>query len=144
MYVESWIVAVVLILVIYLLWRVATIKSGVKVLTDAIEEYTDKNMELRRELIGLLIVEDSRFLAKVSPKTKDKVLTEQANDIRAMFANSIASDRNINGHLIKDNTVEEYLRDAFEDHDIDYIESDIDTTNWSIKNAIEFKMKKYE
>lgn len=146
MYIEGVVVAAAVVWVAYLLWRVEKLKNMFKEIEVATDNYNKKGMELRRELIALLLLEDKRFLAKASAKTRDKILTEQAEDIKFIFENSIVGDQIVNGKAIPDLGVGDYLQDAFQDDTLVYLEGkQYDETNTlEIKNTMELKIKELD
>lgn len=88
MYVESWIIVVVLVLVIYLLYKVSVLSSRLKDAANMMDIYQGAKQDLEWNLCRILIYFDSTVVRKLPKKAQDKVLDEQAQELRCAFYNN--------------------------------------------------------
>lgn len=100
MYIEPFWIAVAAILIIYLAWRVEILKSIIKDYDNIFNVYRQKKESLDRNLVRTLVYFDSKYIPKLSEKNRDKILTEQAEELHSHFKNNYAEPMYLNGKLV--------------------------------------------
>ena len=87
MYIESFWVIVLAIWIIYLLWRVSSLSSKMNEVANVFAEYQHEKELLEWNLCLVLIHFDSEIVCKLPKKTQEKILHNQANELRCAFYN---------------------------------------------------------
>lgn len=100
MYIEPFWIAVIAIVIIYLAWRVAILKNVIAGLDNIINTYRAKKESLDRDLVRTLIYFDSKYIHKLSEKNRDKILKEQAEELRCHFKNNYVEPMYLNGKIV--------------------------------------------
>lgn len=100
MYIEPFWIAVIAIVIIYLAWRVTILKNVIAGLDNIINTYRAKKESLDRDLVRTLIYFDSKYIPKLSEKNRDKILTEQAEELRCHFKNNYVEPMYLNGKIV--------------------------------------------
>lgn len=144
MFIESYWVIIAIIVIVYLAWRVSSMKSRIDIVGKKLDEYV-MNKELTiKELCNLLAIEDARFLAKASDKTIDKVLSAQAHDILLIFRNHHTSDCVLSdGPFPVEDLPEVRLSHVMENGEIPYMDTDKEIEE-EIVFSLKDKMAKYK
>jgi hypothetical protein len=99
MYIETYWVVIIAIWIIYLLWRVEHLKSVLRQAGNLFEYYQKKKEGLERDLVRMIVYFDSKLTARLPKKTQDKILSEQANELRCHFRNNYAESVSLDGKL---------------------------------------------
>lgn len=100
MYIEPFWIAVIAIVIIYLAWRVTILKNVIAGLDNIINTYRAKKESLDRDLVRTLMYFDSKYIPKLSEKNRDKILTEQAEELRCHFKNNYVEPMYLNGKIV--------------------------------------------
>ena len=140
MFVEVWVIAAVAIVAIYLLYRSEKLSALIKDLTVVSESFDKSQLALNRQLFEVVLYEDSRVFSKLQKKQREKIILEQANDIRLAFENSYKGTHYVNGRIVNDRPMEFYLSNALGSQ-VEYFEKDPATTNFSIAEAMRARIE---
>lgn len=140
MYVDTWIIGVAIVIFLYLVFRLEKRAVLIKDLLAVSDSIDKSQLHLNRQLIDAILYEDSRVFSKMSQKQRDKILLDQANDIRIAFASSYKGTYYVNGQIVNDRPIEFYLSSAL-GSPVEYIEKDPSTTNFSIVEAMRARIE---
>jgi hypothetical protein len=99
MYIETYWVVIVAIWIIYLLWRVEHLKSVLREASNLLEHYQKRKEGLEKDLVRMIVYFDYKLITKLPKKTQDKILSEQANELRCHFKNNYAEPVFLDGKL---------------------------------------------
>jgi hypothetical protein len=99
MYIETYWVVIVAIWIIYLLWRVEHLKSVLREAGNLLEHYQKRKEGLEKDLVRMIVYFDYKLITKLPKKTQDKILSEQANELRCHFKNNYAEPVFLDGKL---------------------------------------------
>ena len=142
MYIESWIVVVVVIVIVCLLVTITTQHNKFQSAAKLLAEQDKKELQLRRQLVNLLLSTDKHLLAKTTKATKDRIILEQADSLRRIFSASIMSFV-VNGEVIEDRPLEFYIKNAL-GYEVEIDPEDDKATTASISEAIKSRLNDAE
>lgn len=144
MFIETHWVVIAIIVIVYLLWSKSWTKNRIALLSEKLNEYSSNKELTIKELCNLLALEDARFLAKVSDRTANKILAEQAHDLLLIFRNHHTSDCVLSdGTIPVEDSPEVRLSHVMEDGEISFLDDDKEIEQ-EIVLALKDKMAKYK
>lgn len=143
MYIDSFWIIVAIVWIIYLLWRVERLKGLLREAGSLFEYYQKKKEHLEKDLVKTIVYFDSKLITKLSKKTQEKILSEQANELRCHFKNNYAEPVVLGGKLtpVEDepmNRLGNILECPILDEDDNpELNITVDDTNRDIKDGLE-------